>query len=74
MTARGNTAVGIGSGALGDVGFFEWSNYGDWEALPVPDGMEHGSLHELVVGPDGRWHIIYRDYVNDDLRILSTIE
>ncbi|MCB1217456.1 hypothetical protein KDL44_08680 [bacterium] len=74
MTARGNTAVGIGSGALGDVGFFEWSNFGNWESLPVPEGMENGSLHELVTGPDGRWHIIYRDYVNDDLRIISTIE
>ncbi|MEZ5337791.1 MAG: hypothetical protein R3F46_05955 [bacterium] len=74
MTAWGNTAVGIGSGVLGDVGFFEWSDFGNWEELPVPSGMDNGSLHELVVGPDGRWHIIYRDYVNDDLRIISTIE
>ncbi|MCB1186048.1 hypothetical protein KDL29_02680 [bacterium] len=74
MTAWGNTAVGIGSGVMGDVGFFEWSNFGDWEALPLPQDMQYGSLHELVTGPDGRWHIIYRDYVNDDLRIISTVE
>ncbi|MCB1217457.1 PKD domain-containing protein [bacterium] len=72
-TAWGNTAVGMGAGLAGQLGFFEWSNYGDWEALPVPSGMEHGSLQELVVGPDGRWHIIYRDYVKDDLRIISTV-
>ncbi|MCB1219543.1 MAG: hypothetical protein H7A35_02140 [Planctomycetales bacterium] len=74
MTAWGNTAVGIGSGVMGDVGFFEWSDFGNWEELPVPSGMDNGSLHELVVGPDGRWHIIYRDFVNDDLRIISTVE
>ena len=59
---------------LKGIEFFEWSNFGDWEQLPLPQGMHDDSLHELVIGPDGRWHIIYRDYVNDDLRIISTVE
>ncbi|MCB1186047.1 hypothetical protein KDL29_02675 [bacterium] len=73
-TAWGGTSVAIGARMLKGIEFFEWSNFGEWEQLPLPQGMHDDSLHELVVGPDGRWHIIYRDYVNDDLRIISTVE
>lgn len=74
-TAWGDTAVGIGASLLGDVFFFEWDNFGNFEDLPLPVALlnETASHHELVVGPDGRWHIIYRDYANDDLRIISTV-
>ncbi|MCB1219544.1 MAG: hypothetical protein H7A35_02135 [Planctomycetales bacterium] len=73
-TAWGDSAVGIGSSLEGHVFFFEWDNFGDFEALPLPAGLEgHSSRHELVVGPDGRWHIIYYDYWNDDIRIISTV-
>ena len=75
MTAWGDTAVGIGNNYNGHTLFFEWDNFGDFEELPLPAALlnETASHHELVVGPDGRWHIIYRDYANDDLRIISTV-
>lgn len=72
-TAWGDTALGLISNSLGDYTFFEWDNFGDFENLPLPTGLEHASNHELVIGPDGRWHIIYRDWLNDDLRVISTI-
>ena len=72
-TAWGDTAVGLIANLLGNYTVFEWDNFGDWEELPLPAALEHASHHELVVGPDGRWHIIYRDWLNDDLRVISTV-
>ncbi|MEZ5337792.1 MAG: hypothetical protein R3F46_05960 [bacterium] len=72
-TAWGTTSLGLGTGLLGEVFFFEWDDFGAFESLPWPAGLDNTSLHELVVGPDGRWHIIYRDNVTEDLRVISTI-
>ncbi|MCB1186049.1 hypothetical protein KDL29_02685 [bacterium] len=71
--AWGGTFVGLTAANLLSEHRFEWSRFGEWEDLPLPE-VENMSLPELLVGPDGRWHIIYRDYVNDDLRIISTVE
>ncbi|MEZ5337793.1 MAG: hypothetical protein R3F46_05965 [bacterium] len=69
--ARGYTAAGIVAGSAGDRGYMEWSNFGEWEELPLPE-IPFMSMPELVVGSDGRWHIIYHDLITDDLMVVST--
>ncbi|MCB1217453.1 hypothetical protein KDL44_08665 [bacterium] len=71
VQARGYTAAGIVAGSAGDRGYMEWSNFGNWEELPLPE-IPFMSKPELVVGSDGRWHIIYHDLINDDLMVVST--
>jgi hypothetical protein len=71
--AWGDTSVGLIANLTGDYTIFEWDNFGDFENLPLPAGLEHASMHELVVGPDGRWHILYRDWFEDELRVISTV-
>jgi hypothetical protein len=50
----------------------EWSNFGEWEGLPVPQPLKGMSMHEIVVGSDGRWHVFYRDRYTDQVWMLST--
>lgn len=69
--ARGYTAVGLVSDSAGDRQYFEWSNFGDWQSLPLPD-IRFMSKPELAVGEDGRWHIVYHDLVTDDIMVVST--
>lgn len=71
MQAWGNTSVGLVASFSGAESYMEWDNYGNWEQLQLP--LANMSLPELVTGPDGRWHIIYRDLVSDDLMIISTV-
>ncbi|MCC7478571.1 hypothetical protein IT575_08955 [bacterium] len=70
--AAGPTAVNLIAGLDGSVASFQWSNYGEWEDLPMPQ-IDHMSAPELVVGMDGRWHLVYHDYVTDEIKVRSTI-
>lgn len=71
--AWGNTAVGISDQFMGDVATLEWSNFGDFEQLNLPPlDMLNSSMHELVVGVDGRWHILYRDQRDGGIYVIST--
>ncbi|MCB1217454.1 fibronectin type III domain-containing protein [bacterium] len=67
----GGAFVGLTAANLLSEHHFEWSRFGEFEELPLPQaaGM---SMPELLIGPDGRWHIIYRDYLTDDLMMFST--
>ncbi|MBN2081344.1 hypothetical protein JW859_03960 [bacterium] len=69
----GVSAVTLMADLWGDDVLFEWSNFGDWEELQLPDGMDYMSKPELVVGRDGRWHIIYRNYCTDQIMCRSTL-
>jgi len=71
--AWGLTAVGLLCDFNGGNAYFEWSRFGDWETLPLPDGVEHWSSPELVVGTDGRWHIIYKNILTDQVMSISTL-
>ena len=73
VTAWGPTAVGLISNLGGTQVIFEWSNFGDWEVLPLPDGLDYMTMPELVVGYDGRWHLIYRNYRTDQIMCRSTL-
>jgi len=66
------TAVALISDLNGDMTHFEWSDYGNWETLPLPRGIENMMSPELLCGTDGRWHLVYRDWVTDDLMCVST--
>jgi len=70
--AFGATAVALLSSIDGKDTYFEWSNFGDWERLPMPTGIEHMGGPELVVDRDGRWCIVYKDYATDQIRSIST--
>jgi hypothetical protein len=65
------TAVTLISNMGGEDTWFEWSNYGDWEQLPMPE-MEHMTMPELIVGMDGRWHIVYKNFLTDQIMCRST--
>ncbi|MCC7478569.1 fibronectin type III domain-containing protein [bacterium] len=54
--------------------YFAWSNFGEWEKLPLPDGLSTMNRPELLVGMDGRWHIIYHDWLTDEIKCLTTTE
>jgi hypothetical protein len=72
MEANGQTAVGFVTDNSGDERYLEWSNFGDWEQLPVP----HAGLlsqGELALGPDGRWHLFFRDIITDEIKVISTL-
>ena len=69
----GGGAVGLISSYDGQHVWFEWDNFGDWEDLPLPGGLEHMCLPELIVGFDGRWHIVYRHLFTGEVLCLSTL-
>ncbi|GEM_PF-2095193 len=67
----GKTAVTLISNMGGEDTWFEWSNFGDWERLPLPE-LEHMTMPELIVGMDGRWHIVYKNFLTDQIMCRST--
>jgi len=76
--AWGGTALGLNCDLFGQTPIFMWSDFGDWEPLPMPPGLNPGeggyiSKPELIVGDDGRWHILYHDYDTDQIMVRSTI-
>ncbi|MCB1217450.1 hypothetical protein KDL44_08650 [bacterium] len=74
VQAWGNTFVGLSADNIGLRQHMEWNKGNGFAQLAVPDVGIPLSLPELLVGQDGRWHIIFRDYVNDELLMVSTIE
>ncbi|MBN2081346.1 hypothetical protein JW859_03970 [bacterium] len=72
-TAWGPTAVGLISNLGSTQNIFEWSNFGGWENLPLPDGLDYMTMPELVVGYDGRWHLLYKNYRTDQIMCRSTL-
>lgn len=71
--AWGGSAVALIASYDGQDAWFEWDNFGDWENLPVPSSLESMSLPELIVGRDGRWHIVYRHLFSGQILCLSTL-
>lgn len=69
--AWGRTALAVISGYDGVEQYMEWSNYGDFEELPLPD-LGHANYTTVLVGQDGRWHLIYHDVESDEIRCWST--
>ncbi|MEZ5339703.1 MAG: fibronectin type III domain-containing protein [bacterium] len=59
--ANGLTAVSVMSSLDGKHSHMEWSCFGDWEELPLPDTAGLPSQAELLVDPDGRWYLFWRD-------------
>jgi len=37
-----------------------------------PAELEYMSMPELIVGRDGRWHIVYKNYLTDQIMCRST--
>jgi hypothetical protein len=71
--AWGLTAVGICDQFAGASATLEWSNFGEFEELGLPPlDFARTSMHELVVGVDGRWHILYRDADDGGIYAIST--
>ena len=73
VTTDNRTAVALMCNLSGEYTCMEWSNYGEWEELPVPGGAQNMMGPELICGDDGRWHIIYRDWVLDRIMCVSTL-
>ena len=69
--AGGLCAVGLVASIDGQQRYMEWSNFGDWEELELP-AIERMSAPELLIGMDGRWHLIYKDYGNDNMYCRSS--
>jgi hypothetical protein len=57
----------------GSRNYFAWSSFGDWQELPLPEGIDHQSMPQLVVGMDGRWHILYLNWLTGQLMCISTL-
>ena len=73
-TGAGATAIGIVSAIDGSGNYMEWGNYGEWEELPVPRDLKTATLPELLIGRDGNWHIIFRNWKSDRVLCLSTAQ
>ena len=74
----GGAALALECDLFGLDPVFQWSNYDDWERLPMPEGLRpgnggHMSKAELIIGTDGRWHIVYHDYYTDHIMVRSTL-
>ncbi|MCH7471549.1 hypothetical protein IIA79_01155 [bacterium] len=74
----GGAALALECDLFAEDPLFYWSNYGDWEELPLPSGLAfdedgHMSMPELIIGTDGRWHIAYHDYMTDHIMVRSTL-
>ncbi|MEZ5339654.1 MAG: hypothetical protein R3F46_15500 [bacterium] len=71
--AWGETCVGLIDQSFAAGAVLEWDDFGDWEELPLPPLDFAGSnLHELVVGNDGRWHLLYHDIDDGGIHVIST--
>jgi hypothetical protein len=72
-TVSGLTAVEVVATVDGEETYFGWSNYGDWESLPLPDGLDGMTQPLILCGNDGRWHIIYKNWKDDSIMIRSSL-
>ncbi|MCB1217452.1 fibronectin type III domain-containing protein [bacterium] len=72
MNTNGMSLVAFVSDNSGPERLLEWETFGEYESLPLPEGRIY-SQGQLATGPDGRWHLFYRDLANDELKVLSTI-
>lgn len=72
ITASGATAVALLASCDGKDAYMEWSNYGEWERLDLPEALQYACGPELLFGRDGRWHILYKDWRTDSVMCLST--
>lgn len=70
----GHTAVCVAAGLFGTPVRLEWSNYGDWEELPLPPSMAGMGKYELCVDLLGNWHLFAHDWVNDRIMCISTVD
>jgi len=70
---HGGTAVAVVCNLDGSEAYMEWSNFGRWETLPLPEGAQYMNVPELTVGLDGRWHLLYHNYRTDQLMCISTL-
>ncbi len=70
--ANGGTAVTLIANLGGESPMLRWSNYGEWEDLVVPGGLEHMNRPELLMSLDGRWNIVYQDWATNELKCLSS--
>jgi len=79
VTTSSATAVGLICDLGGREPYLEWSNFGNWEKLPMPGpDATYGSdvrmsKPQLFVGHDGRWHIVYVDWDTDTVYCRSTL-
>ncbi|MEZ5338226.1 MAG: fibronectin type III domain-containing protein [bacterium] len=77
--AHGSTALALESGMLGyDTKLF-WSDFGRFTQLPLPAQLDdtRGAWimsPEIVVGMDGRWHVLYLDIPSGQMRCISTVD
>lgn len=71
--AQGLTGVVLLSSLDGSLQLCQWSNFGQWQELPRPPGLQRAFSPELIVGEDGRWHILYKDWRSDELLCWSTL-
>jgi hypothetical protein len=71
-SGAGATAVIMVASWDGVERYFAWSNFGEWQELPLPTGLVTMAAPELVAGMDGRWHILYKDWLTDNIMCWST--
>ncbi len=72
MEAQCLTGVELTSSLGGGKNTIRWSNFGDWESLPVPPVLRNCNRPELLCGSDGEWHIVYLDWETGAIKCLST--
>lgn len=72
-SGAGMTGIGLVSKFDGSEAYFEWSNFGDWEQLPLPEALNQAINPELIIGRDGSWHIVYYDYFTDRVLCLNSL-
>ncbi|MCB1186044.1 hypothetical protein KDL29_02660 [bacterium] len=70
--AHGSAGLGLVSDNNGEDVYLEWDILGEFERLETPD-FGWSNMHEIVVGPDGRWHIFYHDQATDSIMMWSTV-
>ncbi|MCB1186726.1 hypothetical protein KDL29_06115 [bacterium] len=73
VQAWGLTCVGLIDQAFADGAKLEWDDFGDWEQLSLPPvDFARSNMHELVVGNDGRWHMLFHDLQDGGIYVIST--
>jgi hypothetical protein len=75
----GAASIGLICDFYGREPILEWGDFGLWENLKLPAGLDDASgafmsCPQLIVGMDGRWHIVYHDLASDEIRCWSTLE
>jgi len=70
--ACGTTAVALVASIDGKDAYFAWSDYGNWEELPLPHGLQFMSLPQLFMGRDGAWYMLYHNWSTDQIMCIRT--